>query len=151
MFKNQAPENFIACAAAKLHGTFNLDRISRLQCPHLEQFVVFSSISCGYGNLGQTNYGMFNSTMERICEQRHQANLPALAIEWGGVGNVGMFVSMMDGNIGGSYGKFGASYSVPLEKYILGSVASLSHMKYNEGSPNKNNVLVFRWMLHATD
>lgn len=99
MFKNQSAENFLTCAGPKLHGTFNLDQISRLQCPELEQFVVFSSVACGYGNLGQTNYGMFNSSIERICEQRHEGNLPAVAIEWGAVGNVGMLVSLVDGNV----------------------------------------------------
>lgn len=96
---NQTAENFRYCASPKLHGTYNLDRISRLQCPELEKFVVFSSIACGYGSLGQTNYGMFNSTIERICERRHEENLPAIAVEWGAVGNVGMLVSHLDGNV----------------------------------------------------
>lgn len=52
------------------------------------EFVVFSSVSCGRGNAGQTNYGMSNSVMERICESRKMAGYPALAIEWGAVGEV---------------------------------------------------------------
>lgn len=51
-------------------------------------FVVFSSVSCGRGNAGQTNYGMANSVMERICERRKQDGYAALAIEWGAVGEV---------------------------------------------------------------
>lgn len=105
MFKNQNAENFQICAKAKFFGTCNLDKISRLKCPSLEYFVVFSSVAAGHGNLGQTNYAMFNSAVERICENRKVHGLPALAIEWGAVGNVGMFVSFRDGNVDSSYGK----------------------------------------------
>lgn len=59
-------------------------------CPELEQFVVFSSISSGYGNIGQTNYALANSVMERICERRKTDNLPALAVQWGQVDDVGL-------------------------------------------------------------
>lgn len=51
-------------------------RVTRKKCPDLDYFVVFSSVSCGRGNAGQSNYGFANSTMERICEQRHNDGLP---------------------------------------------------------------------------
>lgn len=105
MFKNQTPQNFITTAGPKFHGTLNLDQISRLKCPHLEHFVVFSSIASGFGSLGQTEYALFNSAVERICEERRRENLPALAVEWGGVGNVGMLVSFLDGNTDDSHCK----------------------------------------------
>lgn len=50
--------------------------------------MVFSSVSCGRGNAGQTNYGMANSVMERICERRRSLGYPALAIQWGAIGDV---------------------------------------------------------------
>ncbi|CAF4364108.1 unnamed protein product, partial [Rotaria sordida] len=71
----------------------------------LDYFVVFSSISCGRGNAGQTNYGYANSTMERICEQRQKDDLPALAIQWGAIGDVGMVIENLGSNdtvIGGT-------------------------------------------------
>lgn len=52
-------------------------------------FVVFSSFVAGRGNVGQTNYGVANSAMERICERRRQDGHPALVIQWGLVGEVG--------------------------------------------------------------
>ena len=55
---------------------------------HFRYFVVFSSVSCGRGNAGQTNYGMANSVMERICELRKKEGYPALAIQWGAIGDV---------------------------------------------------------------
>lgn len=42
----------------------------------------------GYGNTGQTNYGMANSIMERICEKRRADGLPGLGIQWGAIGDV---------------------------------------------------------------
>lgn len=59
------------------------DELSRKLAPQLRYFVVFSSVSCGRGNAGQTNYGMANSVMERIVEQRKRDGLPAKAIQWG--------------------------------------------------------------------
>lgn len=56
--------------------------------PISRNFVVFSSVSCGRGNAGQTNYGLSNSVMERICEWRKQLGLPALAVQWGAIGDV---------------------------------------------------------------
>lgn len=50
---------------------------------------MFSSGSSGFGNPGQTNYGMSNSIMERICEARQLEDLPGIAIEWGAIGDVG--------------------------------------------------------------
>lgn len=51
-------------------------------------FVVFSSVSCGRGNGGQTNYGMSNSVMERVCERRRHDGYPAVGIQWGAIGDV---------------------------------------------------------------
>lgn len=50
----------------------------------------FSSFSCGLGNPGQTNYGMANSVMERICEKRKEDGFPALVIQWGPIGDVSL-------------------------------------------------------------
>lgn len=56
--------------------TCSIPRVTRKKCPDLDYFVVFSSVSCGRGNAGQSNYGFANSAMERICEQRHHDGLP---------------------------------------------------------------------------
>ena len=63
----------------KMNGTINLDLVTRDICKDsLDWFVVFSSISSGYGNQGQTNYGYANSSMERICELRKEDGLPGI-------------------------------------------------------------------------
>lgn len=58
------------------------DEFSRKLAPQLKYFVVFSSVSCGRGNAGQSNYGLANSVMERIVEKRHRDGIPAKAIQW---------------------------------------------------------------------
>lgn len=88
LLENQTVENFVESLEPKAKVTMLLDELSREMCPGLRDFVVFSSVSCGRGNAGQTNYGMANSIMERICEKRKNEGFPALAIQWGAVGDV---------------------------------------------------------------
>ena len=43
--------------------------------------------------------------MERVCEKRRNDGLPALAVQWGAIGDVGVVLEMMGGNdavIGGT-------------------------------------------------
>ncbi|GFR18245.1 fatty acid synthase [Trichonephila clavata] len=74
----------------KASATKYLDELTRKLCPSLDYFVCFSSISCGKGNAGQTNYGYANSVMERVCEERKRDGLHGLAIQWGIIGEVGV-------------------------------------------------------------
>src|SRR6185437_9726212 len=50
----------------------NLDQLTRKLDYKLDYFVVFSSVTCGKGNGGQSNYSFGNSMCERICEQRRR-------------------------------------------------------------------------------
>ncbi|KAG7203849.1 hypothetical protein KM043_017903 [Ampulex compressa] len=90
----QTPESFEESFKPKAWTTKRLDEVSRKLCPMLRHFVVFSSISCGRGNAEQTNYGMSNSVMERICEKRVEEGFPGLAIQWGAVGHVGLLADL---------------------------------------------------------
>lgn len=89
LFENQTADSFQTVVNPKAVATILLDKLSRTMCPNLRHFVVFSSIACGYGNAGQSNYAFANSVMERICEIRKNEGLPGLAIEWAGVADVG--------------------------------------------------------------
>ncbi|XP_070493817.1 fatty acid synthase-like [Chironomus tepperi] len=106
IFENQDATKFNESMAPKAVATKYLDEISRVLCPKLQYFVVFSSVSCGRGNAGQSNYGMANSVMERVMEQRHSLGLPAKAIQWGAVGEVGLVADLqedlLDMEIGGT-------------------------------------------------
>lgn len=96
--QNQMPETFKESFKAKAWSTKKLDELSRKLCPQLRQFVVFSSVSCGRGNAGQTSYCMANSVMERICERRVADGLPGLAIQWGVIGDVGFVAEKQEDN-----------------------------------------------------
>ncbi|UJR30710.1 hypothetical protein I4U23_018230 [Adineta vaga] len=99
LFENLTVDLFDQVVDIKYNGTKYLDQSTRKYSREtLDYFVVFSSISCGRGNAGQTNYGYANSTMERICEQRQKDGLPALAIQWGAIGDVGMVIENLGSN-----------------------------------------------------
>lgn len=97
LFENQTEADFAAVCKPKIDSTINLDIASR-SCNQLDYFVTFSSVSCGRGNLGQTNYGLANSAMERICEERQRNGLPGLAIQWGAIGDVGLVIEALGGD-----------------------------------------------------
>lgn len=59
--------------------------------------MAFSSIACGRGYAGVTSYGMSNSIIERICEKRKADELPALAIQWGAIGEVRCVIHLYTG------------------------------------------------------
>ncbi|GFW58514.1 fatty acid synthase [Trichonephila clavipes] len=86
----QTAQDYVDVCAPKATATKYLDQLTRKLCPSLDYFVCFSSISCGRGNAGQTNYGYANSVMERVCEERRSAGLHGLAIQWGIIGEVGV-------------------------------------------------------------
>jgi hypothetical protein len=79
VLENQTEAAFVTSAGPKAVATCHLHQLSRQMCPHLRHFVVFSSLVCGHGNAGQSNYGMSNS----ICEARVRDGFPGLAIQWG--------------------------------------------------------------------
>lgn len=99
IFENQDLKMFTESLGPKAEATKYLDEISRKLCPDLKHFVVFSSVSCGRGNAGQSNYGMANSIMERTMEQRAKLGLPAKVIQWGAVGDVGLLASLQERNM----------------------------------------------------
>ncbi|KAM4525063.1 fatty acid synthase isoform 2-T2 [Odontesthes bonariensis] len=105
MLENLTPDLFTDVNKPKYDGITNLDKVTRKLCPDLSYFVAFSSVSCGRGNAGQSNYGYANSAMERVCEKRCYDNLPGLAVQWGAIGDVGVVLETMGGNdmvIGGT-------------------------------------------------
>ncbi|XP_018360096.1 PREDICTED: LOW QUALITY PROTEIN: fatty acid synthase-like [Trachymyrmex cornetzi] len=132
VFKNQTAKTFAESFQSKARATQMLDKLSRKICPNLRHFVVFSSVSCGRGNAGQTNYGMANSIMERICEKRAGERLPGLAIQWGAVGDVGLVADMQEDDkeliIGGTLQQKISCCLDELDKFLLQSRPIVSSM-----------------------
>lgn len=105
LLENATEAEFKTVCVPKVEGTKNLDQATRELCPDLDYFVCFSSVSCGRGNIGQVNYGLANSAMERICEVRQASGLPGTAIQWGAIGDTGLVLETLGDNetvIGGT-------------------------------------------------
>lgn len=148
LFENQTPEDFVASLGPKADATKHFDKLSRTLCPTLSKFVVFSSVSCGRGNAGQTNYGMANSIMERICEARQAEGLPGLAVEWGAVGEVGLVADMAEDNlevvIGGTLQQRISNCLECLNEFLVQSepiVASMVVAEKKAGSGGASNIV----------
>lgn len=132
ILENQTVDKFLESLGPKAIATKHLDELSRKMCPLLRQFVIFSSVSCGRGNAGQSNYGMANSIMERIIEQRHKDGLPAKAVQWGAVGEVGLVADMqedkLDMEIGGTLQQRISSCLQELDPLLFSSCPVVSSM-----------------------
>lgn len=71
----------------KVRGAFNVDYLTR-EDP-LDLFILFSSITTFIGNPGQANYVAANGYLEGLARRRRQQGLPALAVGWGAISDVG--------------------------------------------------------------
>ncbi len=71
----------------KVAGAHNLDQLTRRF--DLDCFVLFSSATILIGNPGQTNYVAANAFLEGLAQRRRAEGLPALAVSWGAIGDVG--------------------------------------------------------------
>ncbi|XP_055874982.1 fatty acid synthase-like [Biomphalaria glabrata] len=151
LFENQTLDMYTTVCEPKIDGTINLDLATRELCKDLDWFVVFSSVSCGRGNLGQTNYGFANSVMERVCEKRKAEGFPGLAIQWGAIGDVGVIAESMGGNdtvIGGTLPQKMSSCLNVLDQFlnqnytiVSSFVAAQRDTSKKEGGATKPNLV----------
>lgn len=80
--------------APKVAGASNLDLVTRSQ--PVRQFVLFSSAAALVGNPGQSVYCAANGFLEGLARQRRAQGLPAIAMQWGAIADVGMFSERAD-------------------------------------------------------
>jgi NADPH:quinone reductase-like Zn-dependent oxidoreductase/thioesterase domain-containing protein/acyl carrier protein len=81
-------ERFARVFAPKALGAWNLH--AALAKVQLDHFVLFSSISALIGSPGQGNYAAANSFLDALAHHRRARGLPALAVNWGALGQVGV-------------------------------------------------------------
>ncbi|MFD4864292.1 SDR family NAD(P)-dependent oxidoreductase [Streptomyces sp. NPDC058412] len=71
----------------KMTGGVLLDTLTRDRS--LDFFVVYSSVAALIGNIRQAPYVSGNMVLEALVRDRHQAGTPALAVQWGAIGDSG--------------------------------------------------------------
>jgi acyl carrier protein len=71
----------------KMCGAWNLHQQTLGDC--LDFFVMYSSTITFFGNEGQANYAAGNLYLEALASYRRGLGLPALAVAWGAIGEVG--------------------------------------------------------------
>ena len=91
--EDQTAQTFKKVCAPKVDALGYLDAVTRKFSPQMDYFVAYSSQSSGRGFVGQNNYGYANSVMEHICEQRRRDGLSGLAIQYGPIGDVGLWAA----------------------------------------------------------
>ena len=87
LLQNLDAGRFATVIRAKLAGALALDRLTRRD--RIELFVLFSSVTTVIGTPGQASYVAANRTLEALAERRHAAGRPALAVQWGPIGDTG--------------------------------------------------------------
>jgi phthiocerol/phenolphthiocerol synthesis type-I polyketide synthase C len=128
MLEDLSAEALDAVLAPKVTGAANLDRATRTQ--PVQQFVLFSSASAVIGNPGQSAYAAANGYLEGLARQRRKEGLPALAIAWGAIADVGLLADRAEtmkslSRISGVAGMQSADALHRLER-ILGAAPHLS-------------------------
>ena len=87
-------ERFAKVMQPKAWGAWNLHNLTLGE--ELDHFIMFSSISTSVGNPGQGNYVAANAFLEGLATYRRSIGLPAKAIGWGLVSDVGMAENRQD-------------------------------------------------------
>ncbi len=88
---NLDAESMRSVMRSKVSIADNLDGLFR--GPQLDHFVLFSSATTVIGNPGQGNYVAANAYLEELARLRRCAGLPALAIAWAPIADVGYLAS----------------------------------------------------------
>ncbi len=96
-------DRFKTVTRPKSHAAWVLHRLTK-DMP-LDLFVLFSSASATVGNFGQGNYAAANASLEALADHRRRLGLPATAIGWGVLGEVGYVAERED--LGDSLAKLG--------------------------------------------
>jgi len=75
-------------AVVKVEGAQNL--LNVVESPDLQVFVLYSSVSCGFGSSGQANYAAANSALDAFAIAHDTTECKFISIRWGPWGSGGM-------------------------------------------------------------
>lgn len=87
-------ERFATVLAPKTAGAWNLHR--QTLGDELDFFVLFSSFSSIFGNPAQGSYSAANAFLDVLAHYRRSRGLPALAVHWGAISDVGTLAQNPD-------------------------------------------------------
>lgn len=88
MIENLRADELARVLEPKVTGSENLHRATRDKS--IGQFVLFSSAAALIGNPGQSAYSAANGYLEGLARARCEKGLPALAVAWGAISDVGL-------------------------------------------------------------
>ncbi|TRW90368.1 SDR family NAD(P)-dependent oxidoreductase [Candidatus Methylobacter oryzae] len=89
-------QRFHSVLKPKINGSWHLHRYSQDRA--LDFFIEFSSATALLGAPGQGNYAAANAFQDALAHQRRLQGLPALSIDWGPWGEVGMAARLSANN-----------------------------------------------------
>ncbi len=107
----QSKDDFEKVMASKVKGSWLLHTHTKEM--NLDFFVCFSSVASVIGSPGQGSYASANAFMDALAHYRHNLGLPALSINWGAWGEIGM-AARLDARDQARWNKQGMSH-IPLE------------------------------------
>ncbi len=84
---NMTEGDFHDVLRPKIAGAWNLHKHTLDR--ELDFFIMYSSATTLFGNEGQANYVAANLYLEALADYRRGLGLPALAVAWGAIGDVG--------------------------------------------------------------
>mmetsp|Transcript_72633 Transcript_72633/g.155564 ORF Transcript_72633/g.155564 Transcript_72633/m.155564 type:complete len:640 (-) Transcript_72633:405-2324(-) len=94
MIPNQSWEKFSGVFDSKHRPALWFhDALERFNNPNLKFYWMFSSVAVN-GSMGQLNYSTSNSHMDQLARHRRAMGKPAVAMQWGAWGEVGMAATM---------------------------------------------------------
>ena len=108
-------ERFRSVLKPKIAGAWNLHQLTAGD--DLDLFVLFSSIASVLGHPLQGNYAAANAFLDALAAHRHGRGLPALAVGWGAVADVGYVARHRD--IGDYLHRGGFRTYTPAEAFHL--------------------------------
>ncbi|NVJ05951.1 SDR family NAD(P)-dependent oxidoreductase [Myxococcus sp. AM001] len=85
------PQDFETVMGPKVDGAWNLHALATDAT--LEHFVLFSSTASLIGSPGQASYAAANAFLDALAHFRRARGLPAISLNWGSWGEVGMAVA----------------------------------------------------------
>lgn len=111
-------DSLLAVTSSKVQGGWNLHEAAREL--ELDFFVMYSSASALLGLVGGAGYAAANAFLDGLAQARRSLALPAVSVQWGAFGEVGMLVSAK-----GETSSFGAFTPLQLTEAHQALVAAL--------------------------